>query len=152
MADLPESIQVSTPFADGAQIPVRYSCDGENRSPELTWSGVPAGTASLAVVVDDPDAPGGTYVHWVLFGVPASVTSVAEGAVPEGARQARNSAGHNRYDGPCPPSGKPHHYRFKVYALGEELAAEDGADADAVLRSIEKAATAHGQVTGTFAR
>ena len=152
MADLPDSIQVTAPFSDGAAIPIRYSCDGDNVSPALTWSGVPAGTASLALVVDDPDAPGGTYVHWVLFAVPPSVTSLAEGAVAAGARQARNSAGHSRYDGPCPPRGKPHHYRFKVYALSEQLSAENGADTGDVLRSIEKAAIARGQVTGTFAR
>ncbi len=151
MGDLPDSIQVTAPFADGAAIPVRYTCDGDNLSPELTWSGIPAGTASLAVVVDDPDAPGGTYVHWVLFDVPPTVNSAAEGQVPAGAREAPNSAGHSRYDGPCPPRGKPHHYRFKVYALSEQLSAENGADSDDVLRVIEKAAIARGQVTGTFA-
>lgn len=151
-AKLPDAINVTAPFAEGAAIPARYSCDGQNVSPELSWSGVPAGTASIALVVDDPDAPGGTYVHWVLFAIPPTVTSVAEGAAPAGARQGRNRAGHDRYDGPCPPKGKPHHYRFSVYALREQVSAASDAKTDDVLRRIEKAAVARGRVTGTFAR
>ena len=104
-------------FAAGGAIPRRFTCVGENVSPPLDWLGVPAGTVEVAVVVDDPDAPRGTYVHWVAVGIDPAHTELAEGALPPGARQGRNSAGKAAYSGPCPPGGPPHHYRFTVYAL-----------------------------------
>jgi Raf kinase inhibitor-like YbhB/YbcL family protein len=150
---LPEPITVSSPaFPAGAAIPQRLTCDGDNRSPPLAWSGVPPGTVELAVVVDDPDAPRGTYVHWVLVGLDPASTELAEGAVPQGARQLRNSAGKVGYTGPCPPGGWAHHYRFTIYAL--QRRAEVGADAspEAAIQAIEAAATARGRLIGTFGR
>jgi Raf kinase inhibitor-like YbhB/YbcL family protein len=150
---LPEPIAVSSPaFAGGAAIPERFTCQGEDRSPPLRWSGVPAGTAELALVVDDPDAPRGTYVHWILIGIDPSGTGLAEATVPPGARQVRNSAGKAAYAGPCPPEGPAHHYRFTVYALrrGPEVAGDAGPEA--AVAAIEAAATARGRLIGTFGR
>jgi Raf kinase inhibitor-like YbhB/YbcL family protein len=150
---LPERITVSSPaFTEGAAIPQRFTCDGDNRSPPLRWSDVPAGTVEIALVVDDPDAPRGTYVHWVVVSIDPASTELVEGAVPPGAQQVPNSAGTAAYTGPCPPGGAPHHYRFTVYALQQR--AEFGADAspEAAIAAIEAAATARGRLVGTFGR
>lgn len=144
------TMTVSSPaFAAGAAIPVRYTCKGDNLSPPLRWSAPPAGTAELALVVDDPDAPGGRFVHWVLSGIPASQTRLAEGEVPASARQARNSAG-SGYTGPCPPSGPAHHYRFTVYALGRSAGVERDNAPQQAIAAIQAAAIAQGQLVGTF--
>lgn len=147
-------ITVTSPaFAEGAPIPVRFSCDGDDRSPPLAWRGVPDTTTELALVVDDPDAPGGTYVHWVLFGLDPSLGGLDEATVPAGARQATNSAHHARYAGPCPPRGnRAHRYRFTLYALDGRIGAGDGAGAGDVLDAIGGAAIAKGTLTGTFDR
>jgi Raf kinase inhibitor-like YbhB/YbcL family protein len=143
----------SAAFPEASPIPARYTCDGDGVSPPLAWTGVPTGAVELAVVVDDPDAPGGTYVHWLLFGVAPSTSMVAEGQVPQGARQARNSAGLVGFTAPCPPHGDgPHHYRFTVYALGQRIDASDGTARDTVLRAIRGAAVAKGTATATFER
>jgi Raf kinase inhibitor-like YbhB/YbcL family protein len=150
---LPEPITVSSPaFTAGSSIPLRFTCAGDDVSPPLAWSGVPTGTVEVALVLDDPDAPRGTYVHWIVVALDPARTTLAEGALPPGARQVRNSAGKAAYAGPCPPSGPPHHYRFTVYALQRE--AEVGGDAgpEAAIAAIEAAATARGRLVGTFAR
>jgi Raf kinase inhibitor-like YbhB/YbcL family protein len=114
---LPEPITVSSPaFAAGTAIPRGFSCDGDNASPPLGWSGVPAGTVELAPVVDDPDAPRGSYVHWIVVGINPAPTKLAEATVSPGAGQVRNSAGEATYTGPCPPGGPAHYYRFTIYA------------------------------------
>jgi Raf kinase inhibitor-like YbhB/YbcL family protein len=151
--DLPEPITVSSAaFADGAAIPPRFTCSGENVSPPLRWSGVPEGAAGVALVVDDPDAPRGTYVHWVLVGLGPATAGLAEGAVPAGARQLPNSAGDAAWTGPCPPGGPAHHYRFTVYALRQEPEVADDADPETSVGAIEAAATARGRLVGTFGR
>jgi Raf kinase inhibitor-like YbhB/YbcL family protein len=150
---LPERITVSSPaFTQGAAIPQRFTCDGDNLSPPLRWSGVPARTVEVALVVDDPDAPRGTYVHWIVVGLDPASTELAEAAVPPGARQVRNSAGKAAYTGPCPPGGAAHHYRFTVYAL--QRTADLGGDTspEAAIQAIEAAATARGRLVGTFGR
>ena len=148
---VPESLMVTSPaFADGDPVPRRFTCRGADVSPPLHWSGVPADAGAVALVVSDPDAPGGTYVHWVLLDLDPGTTSLAEGEVPAGAHQARNSAGHARYDGPCPPSGT-HHYRFTVYALRTATALADGADLERALAAVERRATARGTLVGTVA-
>jgi Raf kinase inhibitor-like YbhB/YbcL family protein len=150
---LDAAIAVSSPaFGDGDPVPQEFSCDGDDVAPPLSWQGVPNETVELAVVVDDPDAGRGTYVHWVLFGLDPSVTELERGVVPTGGRQARNSAGAAEYKGPCPPGGDPHHYRFSVYALGAHLDAGDGAGAGTVLTSIRDAAIARGTLVGTYER
>jgi Raf kinase inhibitor-like YbhB/YbcL family protein len=147
-------ITVSSPeFAESETIPVKYTCDGGDVSPPLSWTGVPGETMELALVVDDPDAAGGTYVHWVLFGLDPSLTGLEAGVVPAGGRQAANSAGDAAYKGPCPPrDDDPHRYRFTVYALDGEIAAADGASAGDVLDRVRETAVAKGTLTATFDR
>jgi len=150
--DAPDSITVtSEAFDDGGTVPERFTCDGDEVSPPLAWDGVPDDAAALALVVDDPDAPGGTYTHWVVLDVPPGVTSVDEGGVPDGGVEVENSSGDASYAGPCPPSGT-HHYRFMVYALSEETGLDPGAALDDALRAIEEAATAQGRLTATYSR
>jgi Raf kinase inhibitor-like YbhB/YbcL family protein len=110
-------------------IPVDYTCDGKNVNPQLTWSAAPEGTQSIAVVVDDPDASSGLFTHWILFNVGAAATSLAEAVDPASlnARQGLNGFGNPRYEGPCPPKGELHRYRFLVYALNATLDAPEGA-------------------------
>jgi Raf kinase inhibitor-like YbhB/YbcL family protein len=152
--DVDTAITVSSPaFGDGEPIPPELTCDGDDHSPPLAWQGVPDGAAELALVVDDPDAPGGTYVHWVVVGLEGASTGVGEATVPPGARQAANSAGHARYDGPCPPErDDAHRYRFTVYALDRRLDVGAGADLSDVLAAIGRTAVAKGTHTGTFDR
>jgi Raf kinase inhibitor-like YbhB/YbcL family protein len=150
---MPEGIRVSSPaFAAGGAIPKRFTCEGENVSPPLAWSGVAAGTAEVALVVDDPDAPRGTFVHWVVVGLDPDQGTLAEGAVPAGARQLPNSAGSAAYTGPCPPGGPAHHYRFTVYALGRPPEVAGDAKPEAAVQAIEAAATARGRLVATFGR
>lgn len=150
--DAPDVITVTSPaFRDGESIPPRFTCDGEGGSPPLAWEDVPDDAEALALVVDDPDAPRGTFVHWVALDMPAGTTGVDADAVPADAVQARNSAGRASYFGPCPPSGT-HHYRFTVYALSRRTGLRDGAGLDEALRAIASAATAQGRLVGTYAR
>ena len=147
---------ISTAFKEGESIPDQYTCEGANVSPPLRWDTVPAGTKSLALVCDDPDAGGDTWVHWVLFNVPPGVTRLEEDVPPEkqlpsGARQGTNSFGKIGYGGPCPPRGsKPHRYYFKLYALDTMLDLPAGADN----QQLEKAMAGHelgrGQLMGRF--
>ena len=143
----------SRAFADGGTIPKRYSCDGDEVSPPLAWTGVPDDARELALLVEDPDAPGGTFVHWALFNVPAETRGLAEDDVPANARQGKNSAGKAAYAGPCPPEGDaPHHYVFTLYALKSGLDLADGAAAGDVRAAVAKAALARGQLIGRFGR
>jgi Raf kinase inhibitor-like YbhB/YbcL family protein len=141
----------SSAFEDGGSIPARFTCDGSRASPPLEWRGVPKGARALALVVDDPDAPDGTFVHWVLLDIGPHTTMIAQDAVPAGAVQAQNGAGEASYTGPCPPSGT-HHYRFTVYALRAETGLSDGVSTTAALRAVQKRATARGRLVGTYSR
>jgi Raf kinase inhibitor-like YbhB/YbcL family protein len=145
-------ISVQSPaFAEGQPIPRRYTCDGDNVSPPLSWTGLPAGTGSVALVVDDPDAPSGTYTHWVVVNVAPTVTSLDEDAVPPNAQQVVNSAGKASYTGPCPPSGT-HHYQFTVYALPGAIEPGRTRSLAPALDAIRTNATAYGRLVGTYAR
>jgi Raf kinase inhibitor-like YbhB/YbcL family protein len=113
-------------FTAGNPIPSKYTCSGENISPLLSWTGVPRGTKSLALIVDDPDAPSGTFVHWVVYNLPPETTHLNEAvtkstSIPGGGMQGRNDFGKDGYGGPCPPRGKLHHYRFLLYALNSRI-------------------------------
>ena len=112
----------STAFANGQAIPKRYTCDGENVSPPLTWSGAPAAAKSFVLIVDDPDAPRGTFTHWILFNLPAGTRALPQGATafPAGSGQGVNDFGKAGYGGPCPPSGR-HRYVHQLYALNTRL-------------------------------
>jgi Raf kinase inhibitor-like YbhB/YbcL family protein len=140
----------SAAFEAGEPIPERYTCDGEETSPPLTITGVPADTAELAVVVRDPDADG--FVHWVIAGIPADAAGIDEGAPPANAVEAENGFGEPGWAGPCPPEGN-HTYEFTVYALAEPSGLEDGAGAEDGAETVEDAeALAVATLRGTFER
>lgn len=151
-------LDVSSPaFHDGQSIPKEYTADGKNVSPPIKWSTPPGGTKSLALICDDPDAPAGSWVHWVVYGIPASVTSLAEaipsdGKLANGAKQGTNSFRKVGWGGPSPPPGKPHRYFFKVYAVDVDLSAEPQADAKQIEKKITGHTLASGQLIGTYAR
>jgi Raf kinase inhibitor-like YbhB/YbcL family protein len=142
------SIEVTSPaIRDGGTIPAPYTCKGAGRSPELVWTGVPAKAQALALVVDDPDAPNGTFVHWVVVDIPATAQGAPAGHPPEGGTELDGSGGHG-WKPPCPPHGS-HHYRFHVYALRSPLdLAADTSVADA-LDAIGAKTIAWGRLTGT---
>jgi Raf kinase inhibitor-like YbhB/YbcL family protein len=148
---------MSPEFAAGGPIPAAFTCSGVGKSPVLRWNGVPERTRSLALIVRDPDAPMGSFVHWVIYNVPASAAGLPQGVPPaptldDGAIQGVNGAGKIGYFGPCPPPGPAHHYHFRLYALDQELKLAAGADAATVERMIEGHVLGAGEVVGTFAR
>lgn len=141
----PQTITVtSSAFTDGRPIPREFTCTGGGAAPELAWRGVPAGAASVALVVTDPDAPGGTFVHWVLYGLPPRDGQLAGDRPPAGASEADNSGGDKGWTPPCPPSGT-HHYHFTVYALSGR---PSGSSTQDVLDSIGGMTLARGELTG----
>jgi Raf kinase inhibitor-like YbhB/YbcL family protein len=152
--DAPPGIELTSPaFKAGGTIPAKYTCSGKETSPPLAWSDVPAGTKSLALLVEDPDAPGGTYTHWTVYEIPATVRRFDAGKAPSGSIEGENSFGDDRYGGPCPPKGdEAHHYVFSLYALRAGLGLEPGAKPDDVRAAIKKQAVARGRLIGTFER
>jgi Raf kinase inhibitor-like YbhB/YbcL family protein len=147
----------STAFAEGAAIPAKHTCDARNVSPPLRWTGVPAGAKSLALIVDDPDAPVGTWVHWVLYDLPATASELAEDTpksqyLTGGAKQGLNDFKHLGYGGPCPPHGKPHRYFFKLYALDTVLDLKPGLTKKDLESAMEKHILAQAQLMGTYQR
>jgi hypothetical protein len=145
----------STDFRDGEKIPARFTCDGKNSSPQLSWSDFPEKTKTFALIVEDPDAPGGTFVHWVVYNIPSDVTNLSEGItsenLPEGAREGTNHFGDSDYGGPCPPSGT-HRYYFKLYALDIELHLKPGAGRRDLLKIMEGHILAEAQLMGKYER
>ncbi len=147
----------SKSFAEGGEIPRKYSCDGEDISPELNWSDPPAGTQSLALIADDPDAPAGTWVHWVAYDIPPQTRQLPEGAgkgtgLSGGGQQGRNDFRKPGYGGPCPPPGKPHRYFFKMYALDTKLNLKPGASKTELEQAMKGHILAQAQTMGTFKR
>lgn len=150
----------SPAFHDGASIPPRFTCDDADHSPPLAWSGAPAPTAAYALIVQDPDAPGGTFVHWVIYDLPAATTSLPEGvpkdaSLPQlgGARQGRNDfGGPPGYRGPCPPPGPAHHYHFRLFALDRTLGLAPGATRAEVADAMSGHELARAELVGTYAR
>jgi Raf kinase inhibitor-like YbhB/YbcL family protein len=152
--EAPATIRLtSAAFEDGGSIPKRFTCDGDDVSPPLSWAAVPTGAKALALVVEDPDAPDGTFVHWILLDIPPREQAIAAGDTPTGARATVNSFGDRGYGGPCPPKGDdPHRYRFLLYALKAELRLDrDASPADA-RAAIGDAALASGRLTGRYGR
>ena len=151
-----ESIKItSTAFNDGSAIPSRHKCDGTDASPALDWTAVPDQAKTLALICDDPDAPAGTWVHWVLFNLPASTKNLAEGVpgqetLASGAKQGKNSFGKIGYNGPCPPKGSVHRYFFKLYALDTDLNLAPGVTKDQLTRAMDGHVLAEGQLMGRF--
>jgi len=152
------ALRVSSPrWKQGETIPKRYTGDGADVSPPLVFEGVPAGTKSFALICDDPDAPVGTWVHWVIYDVPGATKGLPEGvakdaSLSDGSRQGKNSWKKSGYGGPSPPPGKPHRYFFRLYALKERLGLAPGlgakeVEAAAQAKSLEKA-----EFMGTYGR
>ena len=147
----------STAFKQGEPIPVQYTCDGKDISPPVKWSGAPTGTKSLVLIADDPDAPVGTWVHWVVYDLPPGTTELAEDIsksqyISGGAKQGLNDFKHLGYGGPCPPRGKAHRYFFKLYALDTQLDLKPGATKSEVERAMQNHVLAEGQLMGTYQR
>lgn len=152
-ADMAKIQVTSSAFAPGSAIPVQYTGEGADRSPPLAWSAPPAGTAELALICDDPDAPTPEpWVHWVAYGIPADSRGMAEGA-SSGSIQGKNSWGKLGYGGPMPPKGHGvHHYHFQLYALDTKLGADPGLTKDALLAKMRGHIVAEGKLTGTYER
>ena len=148
----------STAFEEGEVIPVRYTCDGEDVSPDLAWSGVPSDATSIALIADDPDAPGGTWVHWVTYGLAGDETGLSEDqpadeTAPNGAKQGMNDFNKLGYGGPCPPKGHgDHRYFFKVYALDADIDLDPSATKSELLTAMDGHILAQGQLMGTYKR
>ena len=146
----------STAFEEGGMIPKQYTCDGTDVSPPLAWTSVPEGTKTIALICDDPDAPMGTWVHWVLFNLPADVKELPENVQPQksletGAMQGTNDFRKIGYGGPCPPGGT-HRYYFKLYALDSELNLQAGATKRELLKTMKGHILAEGQLMGRYRR
>ena len=148
----------SDAFVNGQSIPAKYACTGRNVSPPLAWNGAPAETQSLALIMEDPDAPAGTWVHWVLYNIPVQSRNLQEDLPvtgknidPNAIYVGTNSSGNIGYDGPCPPSGM-HRYYFKLYALDTLISLLPGASKEQVLREMEGHILAQGELMGTFSK
>jgi Raf kinase inhibitor-like YbhB/YbcL family protein len=146
----------SSAFAEGGLIPPKYTCDGDDVSPPLTWESVPDGAKSVALVCDDPDAPMGTFVHWVLYNLPAGVRELSESVptdatLPSGAKQGISGFGRPGYGGPCPPGGT-HRYFFKLYALDTLVELPSGARKADLLGAMKGHILAQGQLMGKYKR
>ena len=154
----PTRLQVtSADIADGAAVPQQFTCDGGSVSPELAWERVPAETRSFTVIVRDPDAPGGTFMHWVIYDLPPKILGVKQGIaaeeqLPDGSMQGVNSDKGIGYYGPCPPAGKAHRYEFTVYAVDEMLSVPPGASEEQVMRAMRGHVLAEGTLVGRYGR
>lgn len=143
----------STAFAEGDPIPAKHTCDGADVSPPLSWEDVPDATVSFALICDDPDAPVGTWVHWVIYGIPAGSREIPSSALtPGGAKQGINDFKRIGYGGPCPPPGPAHRYFFKLYALDRGLELDEGATKGDLLAAMEGHILAEAQLMGTYQR
>ncbi len=150
------SLTLRSVFEDGGKIPVKYTCDGDDVSPPLRWEGQPPGTAAYALLVEDPDAPMGTFTHWIIYNIPPELNSLPEG-IPKEKRtkfglQGMNDFRRIGYGGPCPPPGKPHRYFFKLFALDSPLDLPPGARRRDVLRAMEGHVLAKAQLVGMYGR
>ena len=147
----------SSSFGNGEMIPKKYTCEGEDVSPEIRWKELPEEVKSLALICDDPDAPGGDFVHWVIFNIPPEIDSLPEGLAPKdtldfGAIQGMTDFGRVGYGGPCPPRGPVHHYHFKLYGLDTMLKVEKNTTKDELLKKMEGHILIKGEIVGLFKR
>jgi Raf kinase inhibitor-like YbhB/YbcL family protein len=151
-------LDLSSPaFQGGSKIPAKYSCQGQDVSPALHWGEPPQGTRSFALIMDDPDAPGGVFTHWVLFNVPLDTRDLpeavpAQARLPDGSLQGKNDFGRTGYGGPCPPPGPAHRYRFTLYVLDRMLDLKAGVTKKQLLDAMRGHILAQGQLTGTYQR
>lgn len=147
---------ISSAFKEGESIPSKFTCDGLDISPQLAWSQIQPGTKSFALICDDPDAPSGTYIHWVIFNLPASVRELSENipkkeTLENGAIQGKNDFGKTGYGGPCPPGGT-HRYYFKLYALDTILEGKPGMTKRELLKIMDSHVLEEGQLMGRYKR
>jgi len=147
----------STAFTEGQAIPAQYTCQGGDSSPALAWTGTPANTKSFALIADDPDAPAGTWVHWVIYDLPSTTRALPENVakqpvLEDNSKQGLNDFQRVGYGGPCPPAGKPHRYYFKLFALDEMLYLKPGATKKDVELAMKGHILAEGQLMGTYQR
>lgn len=153
-AQAKQMTMTSSDFADGQAIPAQFSCEGPGASPELSWSNVPPGAKSLALVVRDPDAPGGGFVHWVVYGIPANTAGLPQaaqptGGLPNGAVEGTNSKGGKGWTAPCPPSGV-HHYHFELFALDNEMPRMTTPTEPALYSAMRGHILARAELVGTY--
>ncbi len=149
---------ISTPaFQPGGSIPKQFTCEGRDISPPLAWTAPPSGTHSLILMVVDPDAPSGTWTHWLIYDLPATAGELPENTPPQatpasGGRQGRNDFGHLGFGGPCPPPGKPHHYFFRLLAVNMRLGLKPGATRRQVEQAVRGHILAQAELMGRFGR
>lgn len=151
-ATTPNAMKITTPaFLPGQKIPVEHTCDGADTNPEVGWSGAPKSAKSFLLIVDDPDAPSGTFTHWIIFDMPAPMNNIPAAATGIGT-QGKNDFGNAKWNGPCPPKGKgDHRYFFKLFALDvEKLGPSDGASRGEVEKKIDGHVVAKAETMGTF--
>jgi Raf kinase inhibitor-like YbhB/YbcL family protein len=151
------AITLTSSSLQSGRVPREFTCDGEDKSPPLSWTALPPGTKALALIVTDPDAPGGTFTHWVLYNLPANKSGLAagvqkQGQLADGTRQGRNDFGRIGYGGPCPPSGSPHRYVFTLTALDGEISLPPGATRAQVEDATKGHVIAQGQLTARYGR
>ena len=152
------TLSISSPgFQEGERIPSKYTCQGQDISPQLDWGGVPKEAKSLALIMDDPDAPGGIFTHWVIFNIPPDSLKLPEAVsnepqLPGSAQQGSNDGGGIGYYGPCPPPGRPHRYLFTIYTLDKELDLKAGASKGQLLKAMEGQILNQARLTGTYQR
>ncbi len=141
---------MSSAFSDGENIPTQYTCEGSDISPPLSWQGIPAGAKTLVLIVDDPDAPMGTWDHWVVFNIPPSTTQIAaDGKFPAETKDGKNSWGKAGWGGPCPPSGT-HHYQFKLYALDIVLTLANNTSKATIEKAMRGHVLAETKIVGLY--
>jgi Raf kinase inhibitor-like YbhB/YbcL family protein len=144
-------------FQPGHSIPKKFTCDAADVSPEFAWTGAPDATKSFALIADDPDAPAGTWTHWLIYDLPQGTTGLPENTpkidvLPDGSQQGRNDFKKIGYNGPCPPPGTPHRYIFKLYALDQKLALKPGASKSEVEQAVQGHILAQTEVMGKYQR
>jgi hypothetical protein len=147
----------STAFEEGARIPVEHACDGDNTSPPLNWEGEPKGTVTFALIMEDPDASGGTFAHWIVYNLPADChglekTIPIEKKLDNGAIQGKNDFGKTGYGGPCPPQGEEHRYSFRIFALKKKLPPESANDAESFYEALNGLILERAEYTGKYRR
>ncbi len=147
----------TTAFPPGGSIPRAFTADGKDTSPALSWQGPPAGTQAFALVCDDPDAPVGTWVHWVIWNIPATAKGLGQGVqtvktLADGSAQGKNDFGRIGYGGPSPPPGKPHRYFFRLYALKEKLSLAPGATRSDLDKAMQGRILEAAELFGTYGR
>ncbi len=141
----------STAFENNQTIPAKYTCDGDNVNPELNFSDIPTNTKSLILIVDDPDAPSGTWTHWIVWNISSSTTKIKENTTPSGSQEGTTSFGKPGYGGPCPPSGT-HHYFFKLYALDTILSLDSKADVKQLNQAMQRHVLTETELIGLYSR